>query len=199
MRLRPAQLALFWRLWAEACAVQGWQGAEREIQRKAVLAELGFSSLKLVDHTAGFDRLKGRLQTLAYRIQGGTEAAFPDVGEMRRHCGIIRTDLLPRLAAVHPDPQGYLARILRDRFGGEVRWESLAENPETGPRLVRHLLFTLTRAVRRLEREAERAADRAALDKPLKTSGPGPQFGQNEGSPPAAPDQVCNPAGIREL
>lgn len=179
MRLRPAQQALFWRLWSDACAVQGWQGPARERQRKAILEEMGWESLKDVDHTAGFDRLKGRLERLAYRISGGAEAAFPDLGEMRRHCGLIRTDLLPRLAAVHPDPHAYLARILRDRFGGEVRWESLAENPATGPKRVRDLLFTLTRAVRRLEKLAE-------LDKPLKTTPPDPGFGQI-GSPAAEP------------
>ena len=187
MRLLPAQVKLFWRLWSAACAVQGWQGPEREVQRKAILIEMGWESLTEVDHTAGFDRLKGRLLALSYQIPGGTEAAFPGVGEMRRHCGLIRADLLPRLAVVHPDPEGYLGRILRDRFDGVRRWEDLAENPLHGPRLIRHLLFTLTRAVRRLERKAELAA---ALDKPLKITrpdGPSGQIGPTVGDTMVGP------------
>ncbi len=188
MHLKPAQVAHFWKLWAEACDVQGWMGKDRELQRKNVLAELGWNSLKDVDRTSGFDRLKGHLLRLSYRIPGGTEAAFPDVGEMRRHCGLIRADLLPRLAAVHPDPEGYLGRILRDRFDGVRRWEDLAEDPLHGPRLIRHLLFTLTRAVRRLERKAELAA---ALDKPLKITRPDGPSGQIG---PTVGDTMMGPA-----
>lgn len=169
------QTKLFWILWAEACEVQGWMGNDRELQRKNVLAELGWKSLKDVTRTNEFDRLKGHLLRLSYRIPGGTEAAFPDVGEMRRHCGLIRADLLPRLAAVHPDPEGYVGRILRDRFGGVRRWEDLAENPMHGPRLIRQLLYTLTRAVRRLEKLADRGA---SLDNPLKTTLPEGPSGQ---------------------
>ena len=188
MQLKPAQVSLFWRLWADACAVQGWMGQDREVQRKNMLSELGWKSLKDVDRTRGFDRLKGHLLRLSYRIPGGTEAAFPDVGEMRRHFGLIRADLLPRLASVHPDPEGYLGRILRDRFDGVRRWEDLAENPLHGPRLIRHLLFTLTRAVRRLERKAELAA---ALDKPLKITRPDGPSGQIG---PTARGTVLGPA-----
>lgn len=153
-------------------------GDEREVRRKEVLRELGFTSLKEVGTTASFDLLKGRLQALNYRIEGGTEAAFPDVGDMRRHLWLVESDLFPRLAAVHPDPSRYLGRILRDRFGRRLQVQDLARNPQFGPTDARHLLYTLTRAVRRLEKKAESAA---ALDKPLKIppeTAPAGQIGQ---------------------
>lgn len=177
--MTPGQTKMFWRLWSAACATQGWMGDEREVRRKEVLAELGYTSLKQVDGRAGFDRLKGRLQALNYRIEGGTEAAFPDVGEMRRHLWIITSELFPRLAKVHPEPERYLGRILRDRFGQRLCPADLAENPAIGPRNVRHLLYTLTRAVRRLEA----AAKAQALDKPLKTTPEPAPAGQIEAPP----------------
>lgn len=171
MLLKPRQLALFWRLWSDACATQGWIGDEKELRRHEVLENLGFSSLKLVDPTSGFDRVKHRLMALSYRLEGGAGLAFPDIGDMRRHLHLIESDVLPRLAALVESPDAYVDAICRDKFGHSGPWRSLADHPDRGPNRVIHLLMTLKRAMRRLEASQS--------DKPLRNRPQTPHFGQN--------------------
>lgn len=147
MLLSPGQQSKFWKLWAGACAAQGWQGEEKELRRKEVLLGLGFASLKEVDKLGGFDRVKAHLLTLQDRLDGASEEVFPAVGEMRRHLFLIRSKLHPALAARVSDPDAYIRSICRDKFGHAGPWESLAAHPDRGPEQIRQLLMTLTRCL----------------------------------------------------
>jgi hypothetical protein len=150
MKLTKPQVWAFWRLWGAACDVQGWASAEREPQRREMLARCGFASLKDVDRRAGFDRVKTECLRLAERLEGGLEATYPGLGEARRHAHIIRSDLMPRLRACGADAEAYVAAIARDRFG-MANWEDLSEHAGPGPQRIKQLLFTLTRATRDME------------------------------------------------
>lgn len=147
MLLSKAQTSWFWREWAKACSVQGWLDMEKETQRKAVLQELGFSSLTKVDRTAGFDRLKARVLALQYRIEGAANEVFPANGAKRRHLHLIRDRYIPALADLVADPEAYVAAICRDKFGHTAHWETLGDHPVHGPRLVQQLLYTLSARV----------------------------------------------------
>lgn len=112
-RMTQDQHDLFWRLWASAMRGQGWNtvpAVEQEAHRRAVLAELGFASAKLIDTRQGFDDVKKRFQALAGKVRN--EA--PDAGQRRR--------LLSRIghAIAELDQAGYpprsLDKILRVRF-----------------------------------------------------------------------------------
>jgi hypothetical protein len=162
------QTKLFWRLWSRACQTQGWMGDEREVQRKVVLGELGFSSLKDVDSTRGFDRVKARLNILCQRLEGARDETWPDLGEARRHAWIIEHDLIPGLAEHLADAPAYVAQICLDKFGHPTRWQNLMDDPKTGPRKVRDLLFTLTARLQALRREAGVAPKASKMDKPLR-------------------------------
>jgi hypothetical protein len=162
------QTKLFWRLWSRACQTQGWMGDEREVQRKVVLGEMGFSSLKDVDSTRGFDRVKARLNVLCQRLEGAREETWPDLGEARRHAWIIEHELIPGLADLLSDPHAYVAQICQDKFGHTTKWQNLLDDPGSGPRKVRDLLFTLTARLQALRRDAGEGTKASKMDKPLR-------------------------------
>lgn len=122
MLLSKDQVSLFWRLWSSACKTQGWTrdagltSADIDAHRKAMLAEMGFSSLTQVDRTAGFGRVKARLMTLCDSLKGAIEADHPEMDDARRKRHMIRHDLAPCLALYVQDPVGYIESILRDKF-----------------------------------------------------------------------------------
>lgn len=147
MLLTKPQLAVFWRLWTEACEVQGWTGSEREERRREALSECGFSSLTEVDRRHGFDLVKAHVQRLAHRIEGGTDAAFPRVRQMRQHLWVIEHRLFPELREAGRDPEAYVASIIRDRHWG-IHWRSIGSDPVRGPDRAKELLYTLSRAAR---------------------------------------------------
>lgn len=149
--MTPAQKALFWRLWSEACSAQGWMANERESQRKAMLARCGFDSLTHVDRGPGFDRVRAECLRLSDRLEGGMESAFPRVGEMRRHLHLVEK-LRTELEAMGIAADAYIGRLSSDR-GWSGDWRALARDPERGPDRMRHLLMTLSRAVRQLRKE----------------------------------------------
>jgi hypothetical protein len=67
--MTEGQWCSFWRLWGAACVGQGWDkltAAERDGKRRETLLQLGFNSAKEIDKTAGFDRVKRRLEELAH-------------------------------------------------------------------------------------------------------------------------------------
>jgi hypothetical protein len=188
VKLSPKQQSHFWLIWAEVCSVQGWLGAEKEVHRKEVLAECGFRSLKDVDKTAGFDRLKGALNRLRYRLEGGTEAAFPDTAEARRHAWLIGHKLIPALAADlggQDKAEAYVAKIIRDRWDSDLHWSQLGLHldPRRSPEMLRHLLFTLSRVLHRRDALPDDAPAQAVqvaqnLDKPLIDPPSEASFGQ---------------------
>ena len=107
------QRRLFWRLWAAACECQGWNqlpSSERDEKRHAVLAELGFASIKTVDGKHGFDALKRRLQELADKVHVDP----PDQGLRRRILWRIGQVLLELRQAGYPDHA--VETILKQRF-----------------------------------------------------------------------------------
>lgn len=172
MLLSSSQQAMFWRLWKGACAAQGWFGGDQEIQRKAVLQDLGFSSLRDVGTTSDFDRVKARLLTLQDRLDGASEEVFPAVAAMRRHIHIISTQLEPALSDLVDDPDGYIRAICRDKFHQDIPWRSLAAHPQRGPAQIEQLLVTLTRCLYALGWRAPSKSRRkpSPLDKPLGNS-----------------------------
>lgn len=157
MNISRAQVAMFWRLWAEACDAQGWAGDERETERRAMLARCGFESLTHVDRSGGFDRVRAECLRLAHRLEGGAESTFPGLGEMRRHLHLIESRIIPALEAQGINADAYIARICIDR-GWPRQWRTLADNPARGPGQAKQLLMTLTRAVGRKAGRTEQAA-----------------------------------------
>ncbi len=197
MKLSPKQQAHFWKLWAEVCSVQGWMGDEKETQRKAVLAECGFRSLKDVDQVAGFDRVKGALNRLRYRLEGGTEEAFPEVAEARRHTWLIQHKLIPALAenlGGDAQAEAYVAAIILDKWGSHLHWSRLGlhQDPTRGPQMVRNLLYTLTRILHRRDALPEdglpSSASSQKLDKPLIDLASRARFGQIDPGSASGPD-----------
>ncbi|HEX3716994.1 MAG TPA: hypothetical protein VH595_03425 [Verrucomicrobiae bacterium] len=111
--MNAAQISLFWRLWGDACAYQGWDAlssVERDEKRHEVLTECGFSSAKHVDRTVGFDRVKKRLMELQGHVHNEPE----DAGERRRIVARIGTLLAELGEARYPEHS--LDTILRKRF-----------------------------------------------------------------------------------
>jgi len=95
--MTPPQRRAFWRMWSAAMRHQGWNilpfSAQND-KRHEVLLQCGVTSAsaKNIDATAGFDRVKKRLEELA----GVVHVERPDSGERRRILWIIsqtRTDL----------------------------------------------------------------------------------------------------------
>ena len=102
----------YWTLWAAACRAQGWDklpSAERDEKRYEVMAELGFASVKDVDSTTGFDRLKARLLELTDRVSIECE----DAGQRRRVLYVIG-QLLADAGEAGYGPAA--DRVCRDRF-----------------------------------------------------------------------------------
>lgn len=70
MLLSKKQTSRFWRDWSAACKAQGWttrngwNTAQIQEQRYALLSRAGFNSLTEVDPTRGFDRLLAELGLL---------------------------------------------------------------------------------------------------------------------------------------
>jgi len=119
MILSTDQVSLFWREWPKSCAAQGWTRAkgmsakEIDTKRKEFLLRCGFQSLKDVDRTHGFTRVKNEL-TLLQRpdLKAARETVDSSLNEARilRH-GIL-TDLIPCLELYIPDVRAYLAEVL---------------------------------------------------------------------------------------
>ncbi|HEV7924364.1 MAG TPA: hypothetical protein VGR14_03355 [Verrucomicrobiae bacterium] len=94
-KMTPPQRRAFWRMWAAAMHHQGWNALPFSAQndkRHEVLSACGFESAKDIDPTAGFDRVRARLEELADVVH----VERPDAGERRRILWLInqtRTDL----------------------------------------------------------------------------------------------------------
>ena len=108
-----SQRDLFWRLWAAACAAQGWNrlpAEEREAKRKQVLFELGFGSAKHIDPKDGFDAVKAELERLADVVANEPQ----DAGRRRRVAWCANQALRKLRAAGYPERS--IETILIDRF-----------------------------------------------------------------------------------
>lgn len=112
-RMSEAQRRLFWELWAQACAWQGWDKlptAEREEKRRQALAECGFASAKRIDATHGFDRVKRHLEALAGIVHNEPD----DAGERRR--ARVRADAALTDLAAAGYPRAAINTILHEHF-----------------------------------------------------------------------------------
>jgi hypothetical protein len=71
------QAASYWRLWAAACAAQGWPAAERESQRKLAHTRVfvGPISAKDINKTDQFDAIKAEFERLASNINHNEDKA----------------------------------------------------------------------------------------------------------------------------
>ncbi len=123
MKLSPAQVSTFWRLWQRACVANAWtrdQGMPAsavEAKRKEVLAECGFDSLTKVDRTDGFTKVKNKLLILiGESIQAGKEDQDPTENRARTHRWVIEKEIIPCLALYIEDVTGYIAQILADHI-----------------------------------------------------------------------------------
>jgi hypothetical protein len=133
--ISEGQFRYFLDLWGKACRAQGWTVAEGwaskdiDAKRKEVLAECGFASLKAVDSTGGFDRVKRRLMELDLSVAAGMETEAD--AEARRLRNVLTEELLPCLGVYHPNPEGYLLEIIRDK----TRWRKDGQGPVRDIRL----------------------------------------------------------------
>ncbi len=152
-----------------------------------MLAELGFASLRHVDKRGGYDDLKAALERLAYRLPGGLAAAYPELGDMRRHVHLIRSKYIPGIASRlgQAEAVAYVAEICRDKWSWDRPWASLSDDAARGPERIRHLLYTLAARLSAMGGPADPplpgsvpSSQAAPLDKPLISTPPVAPAGQ---------------------
>jgi hypothetical protein len=146
-KISEKQYFTFWRMWRQALEAQGWDGltkAEQDAKRYEMLGRAGFSSLKAVDHTNGFDRVKRELLALQDVLVESAEA-----GQRRRYLHRIG-EQIPELERLDYGPA--LNKILVERFK-VVAGVSTIEDLRTNELL--HLVETLDRCFKD-QREAAR-------------------------------------------
>ena len=149
------QARWFWRNWPLAVAEQGWTAAESEDRRRAMLADLGFKSLKDVDKKDGFDRLKQRVMELQDRLV----AEKDDAGQRRRflhRIGEQRVELEELMGG--EEASAYLDPIFRDRFH-LVPGAKALEDLSTGE--LEKMVMTLDRVVKDQREVAQDEHDEA--------------------------------------
>ena len=122
MKLSPAQVKEFWRLWPQACRANAWTKdagltpSEIESRRKEFLAACGFDSLTLVDRTDGFTRVLNGLKVLiGTSIQAGMELDDRTLNKARNFKHVIMNELLPCLALYEEDVAGYITSVMEDK------------------------------------------------------------------------------------
>lgn len=122
MKLSPAQVKEFWRLWPQACRANGWTKdaglttAEIDARRKEFLSGCGFKSLTLVDRTDGFTRVVNGLKVLiGTSIKAGMELDDPTLNKARNFKHVIMNELMPCLAVYEEDVAGYITTIMEDK------------------------------------------------------------------------------------
>ncbi len=167
MKLSADQVKLFWRLWSAACQAQGWTreagltADQIDAHRKALLSDAGFSSLTLVDRTAGFGAIKARLMTLCGSIDGAIESDHPEMDDARRKIHLIRHDLALCLSLYVEDPVAYIEEIVRDKFGlarnSPVDLDSLSHRvnfPQPGCSQLDQALMTISARLNSFRKQA---------------------------------------------
>jgi hypothetical protein len=122
MLLSDSQTKAFWRLWAQACRVQGWTRAagfnaeQIDAHRRDFLQRCGFDSLTKVDRVDGFTRVKKELEILiAPDLDAATETADLTINRARTLRHVIRHDLLPCLSLYVDDAVGFMRAIMQDK------------------------------------------------------------------------------------
>lgn len=156
--------------WPAACRAQGWQPGDRE-QRLAVLAQAvgrPLTSASDLNSTSDVDRVRVHLQTLADNVSAAMEQEHEGPARRQR---VALDEILRCLALYHPDPEGYVREVIRDKFARGRRdrpardlhaplptmddlstQPRLWTNPRTGQVVelaseLEQLLMTITRAV----------------------------------------------------
>lgn len=163
IRMTPAQWFLYWKLWGQACAVQGWRSGD-DAQRRAVHVEVfGHpKSAKEIDRMGEFDRIKAKFQELAGSVQGAVEVDHPEIGEARRTVKVVER-LIACLGLYVEDAEAYVRAIVRDKFGTGLPWQDLRIEPTVrehrgtlveGPSELEQLRSTLAARVNTLRAQA---------------------------------------------
>lgn len=123
MLLSPKQLRRFWSKkdgWPAIAAAHRWTPLDAEMQRKALLARAGFSSLTLVDPVAGFTRVLREMDALRDNLAGMLEhtdeanerrVLIHAIRELSRH--FAPDWLKPSSFENHP----YTRAIMENKFG----------------------------------------------------------------------------------
>lgn len=122
MKLTPAQVKEFWRLWPQACRANSWtkdaglSAPEIDARRKEFLAGCGFKSLTLVDRTDGFTKVLNGLKVLiGTSVKAGMEVNDPTLNKARNFKHVILNELMPCLALYEDDVEGYITTIMEDK------------------------------------------------------------------------------------
>ena len=132
--------------WPAACRAQGWKTSDREfrilvcswcvsldnptlIQLLDAIRSEGeprrcLNSTSELNNTDDIDRVKSCLGMLASNLDSTKEVGHPEIGRARRIRDTIR-DQLKCLALYHPNPQGFVAEIIKDKFRRGSRHEPL--------------------------------------------------------------------------
>lgn len=122
--------------WPKACRAQGWKEKDRAL-RLRVLGEAvkrRIDSATELDTREDIDAVKAHLGYLADNVKSTRETIYPEEGRARRLRVTIQGQL-KCLGLYHPDPAGYLAEIIKDKFKRGSRAEPLTlEDLTASPR-----------------------------------------------------------------
>lgn len=123
------QSALYWDLWRQVCARQGWGRADGERRHDAHTAALGHDKSSKEFTNADFDRIKMHFRLLIdpEDLEAAVFLEDPSQGTVKR-----------LLHAIGKVPEALVLRIARERFG-VANWRGLA------PDQLHQLLMTLKR------------------------------------------------------
>lgn len=123
MILSRDQVKRFWFLWPQACRANGWTRenglttAAIDAKRKEILRECGFISLTEVDRTAGFTKVKNKLEILiGTNLKAAGEDQDTTANTARTHRYVIEKEILPCLALYVEDVTSYVASIIADHI-----------------------------------------------------------------------------------
>lgn len=101
--------------WPQACRAQGWNASDRD-QRLAVLSQAvgrPLASASDLNHTTDVDQVRRHLQTLADHLPAAMEQEHEAPARRQR---VALEQILKCLALYHPDPDGYVREVIRDKF-----------------------------------------------------------------------------------
>lgn len=119
MLLAPKQVSWFWRDWSAVCRLKEWSREQAEIERKAYLETLGFSSLTEVDRLDGFDCVMAGLAAVLYPDDLKRQMRFSTMKRTRIYFAIrkLAHEISPAEVKSYAFESPYADSVMRDRFG----------------------------------------------------------------------------------
>ncbi len=122
----PQRITLMADWWPKACRAQGWKQSDRAL-RLRVLSEAvkrPLASASELNNVDDVTAVKAHLRMLADDVAKTIETDHPEIGRAR----VLRVaigDQLKCLGLYHPNPAGFLAEIIKDKFKHGSRVEPL--------------------------------------------------------------------------